>query len=232
MLRRFHEVGHSDETLRNEYLSHEDVMRISITEIRFLFHNIYTMFLRKTSWKDFTGFIKAAKVEIELLKETNKFLDKATNLNPLMKWYKRKFWYPSPQGLLMEAEIRQINIQIDQDWVHIQWYWTDGVTYDELAFFDKESAQDMAELVAWTYVEKLKKDKEFYEDMLRRTDEAIAYAKLPPEDKANAQLTWPVEDDKEMKTFWDLAKEVQWSLATNKKAQWTKQRKQSKKNDQ
>lgn len=175
------------------------------------------MFLRKQSRKDFSWFIKAAKVEIELLKETNKFLKNATNLNPLMKWYKRKFWYPSPQGLLMEAEIRQINIQIDQDWIHIQWYWTDGVTYDELAFFDKSSAEDMCQLVAWTYIEKLKHDKAFYEDMLKRTDEAIAYAKLPPEDKKNAMLPW-VDNS---------------VLDSNTTKQWpTKQRKTSKKKAQ
>lgn len=181
------------------------------------------MFLRKQSWKDFAWFIKACKVETELLKETNKFLKNATNLNPLMKWYKRKFWYPSPQGLLMDAEIRQINIQIDQDWVHIQWYWTDWVTYDELAFFDKESAQDMCTLVAWTYIDKLKHDKEFYEDMLRRTNEAIEYAKLPPEDKKNAQL--PSSKTQNIDTNIEI-------LSSKPKNTWTKQKKQSKKKAQ
>jgi len=55
------------------------------------------------------------------------------------------------------------------------------VLYDELAFFDKESAQDMAELVAGTYIKDLEHDKEFYKDMLDRTEKAIEYAKLPPE---------------------------------------------------
>ena len=71
----------------------------------------------------------------------------------------------------------QVNIQIDQDGVHIQGIWTDGVTYDEYAFFDKESALDIAQLVAWTYIKQLEEDKKFYEDMLKKTDEAIAYAK-------------------------------------------------------
>lgn len=178
------------------------------------------MFLRKQTWKDFSWFIKAKKVEIELLKETNKFLEKATNLNPLMKWYKRKFWYASPKGLLLDAEIRQVNIQIDEDWVHIQWYGTDGITYDELAFFDKESAQDMAELVAGTYIKDLEHDKEFYQDMLKRTEQAIAYAKLPPKDKENAMLP---ESERMAKADVEQKFEKR-SLASNEKAQWTQKK--------
>lgn len=166
----------------------------------FYFIIYHTMFLRKQSWKDFSGFIKAKKVELELLKETNKFLKNATNLNPLMKWYKKKFWFASPKWLLIEAEIRQVNIQIDQDGVHIQGIWTDGVTYDEYAFFDKESALDIAQLVAWTYIKQLEEDKKFYEGMLKKTDEAIAYAKLPPENKTNATL--PLDT-------------IQWTLSSN-----------------
>ena len=78
------------------------------------------MFLKKETRKDFSNFIKAKKVEIELLKETNKFLEKATNLEPLKKWYKRKFYYPSPKGLLLNAEMKQVFITIDEDGVHIQ----------------------------------------------------------------------------------------------------------------
>jgi len=153
-----------------------------------------------------------------------------------MKWYKRKFWYSSPKWLLMDAEIRQINIQIDQDGVHIQWYGTDGVLYDELAFFDKESAQDMAELVAGTYIKDLEHDKEFYKDMLDRTEKAIEYAKLPPEWKKNAMLPESETMTKIDPIEWtDLAwqttmpKEV---LSTNTKTKWRKPRKQSKKKAQ
>jgi len=46
----------------------------------------------------------------------------------------------------------------------------------------------MAQLVAGTYIKDLEHDKEFYADMVKRTEEAIAYAKLPPEDKKNAVL--------------------------------------------
>jgi hypothetical protein len=46
----------------------------------------------------------------------------------------------------------------------------------------------MAQLVAGTYIKDLEHDKEFYADMVKRTEEAIAYAKLPPEDKKNAIL--------------------------------------------
>ena len=194
-----------------------------IIEISFFISYTYIMFLRKQSRKDFSWFIKAAKVETELLRETNKFLKNATNLNPLMKWYKRKFWYASPKWLLMDAEIRQVNIQIDQDGVHIQWYGTDGVTYDELAFFDKESAEDMAQLVAGTYIKDLEHDKEFYQDMLKRTEDAIAYAKLPPEWKQNAMLP-PTNGSENSFT--------KWSLLPNTKAQWTKQKRQYKKKAQ
>lgn len=177
------------------------------------------MFLKKQSWKDFSHFIKATKVETELLKETNKFLKNATNLNPLMKWYKKKFWTVSPKWLLIEAEIRQINIQIDADGIHIQWMWTDGITYDEYAFFDYDSAKDMAQLVAWTYIETLKNDKQFYQEMLDKTDAAIEYAKLPPEWKKNAML--PESDTM-----------TQWSLSSNNKKQWTTQKKTSKRKAQ
>lgn len=199
------------------------------------------MFLRKQSRKDFSQFIKAAKVETELLKETNKFLKNATNLNPLMKWYKRKFWYVSPKWLLLDAEMRQVNIQIDQDWIHIQWYWTDWVTYDELAFFDKDEARDMAQLVAGTYIKDLEHDKAFYEDMLKRTDDAIAYAKLPPEDKKNAQLpasdTMTVVDPIEWTDLaWHTEVPVQENesqvLSPNTKTTWKKQKRQSKKKTQ
>lgn len=173
------------------------------------------MFLRKQSWKDFSWFVKATKVETELLKETNKFLKNATNLNPLMKWYKRKFWTVSPKWLLIEAEIRQINIQIDWDWIHIQGLGTDGVTYDELAFFDYDSAKDMAQLVAGTYIKSLEEDRKFYEDMLNKIDSAIDYAKLPPEDKKNAVL--PSSNT---------------VLDSNPKTEWATQKKQSKKRRQ
>lgn len=139
------------------------------------------MRLLKQSRKDFSNFVKAWKVELQLLKETNKFLEKATNLEPLKKWYKRKFWFSSPTWMLMEAEIRQINIQIDEDWINIQWYWTDWKLYDEFSFMDEETARDVAKMVAGTYIDKLKSDKAFYEDMVKRTDEAIKYAQLPPE---------------------------------------------------
>lgn len=137
-----------------------------------------------------------------------------------MKWYKRKFWYVSPKWLLLDAEMRQVNIQIDQDWIHIQWIWTDWVTYNELAFFDKESAQDMAQLVAWTYIKDLEHDKAFYEDMIKRTDEAIKYAKLPPEDKKNAVL--PQSDTM-------VNEQV---LSSNTKTTWKKLKKQLKKKAQ
>lgn len=105
-----------------------------------------------------------------------------------MKWYKKKFWTVTPRWLLVEAEIRQINIQIDWDWIHISWVWTDWVTYDEYAFFDYDSAKDMAELVAGTYIKTLEKDRDFYQEMIDKTNAAIEYAKIPPEDKENAQL--------------------------------------------
>jgi len=134
----------------------------------------------------------------------------------------------------MDAEIRQVNIQIDQDGVHIQWYGTDGVTYDELAFFDKESAEDMAQLVAGTYIKDLEHDKEFYQDMLKRTEDAIAYAKLPPKDKENAMLppadrlnNWFVWTENDEQTSF-----TKWSLLPNTKAQWTKQKRQYKKKAQ
>ena len=136
-----------------------------------------------------------------------------------MKWYKKKFWTVSPKWLLIEAEIRQINIQIDADGIHIQWMWTDGITYDEYAFFDYDSAKDMAQLVAWTYIETLKNDKQFYQEMLDKTDAAIEYAKLPPEWKKNAML--PESDTM-----------TQWSLSSNNKKQWTTQKKISKRKAQ
>ena len=173
--------------------------------------------LKKTIMERFSWFVKATKVETELLKETNKFLKNATNLNPLMKWYKKKFWTVSPKWLLIEAEIRQINIQIDWDWIHIQGLGTDGVTYDELAFFDYDSAKDMAQLVAGTYIKSLEEDKKFYQDMLNKTRcLAIDYAKLPPEDKKNAVLP---NSNTEL-------------LDSNPKTEWAKQKKQSKKRRQ
>lgn len=135
-----------------------------------------------------------------------------------MKWYKKKYWTVTPRWLLIEAEIRQINIQIDWDWVHISWIGTDGVTYDEYAFFDYDSAKDMAELVAGTYIKTLEKDRDFYQEMIDKTNAAIEYAKRPPEDKEN--VTLPDSDF------------TKWSLNSNEQEQWTKQRKQSKKKAQ
>lgn len=168
-----------------------------------------------------------------------------------MKWYKRKFWYVSPKWLLLDAEMRQVNIQIDWDGVHIQWIWTDWVTYDELTFFDKESAKDMAQLVAGTYIKDLEHDLDFYNDMVARTKEAIAYAKLPPEDKKNAMLppsdTMVVDIDSIQWTeennmsyvesvdpveWTDLAWHTKQPLSNNPKTKWTKQKRQSKKKAQ
>lgn len=179
------------------------------------------MYFRKQTWKDFGNFIRATRVEAELLHETNELLRHAKNVNPLMKWYKRKFWTVSPQGLLIESEIRQINIQIDQDWVHIQWYGTDWNVYDDLAFFDETSARDMAQLVAGTYIEKLKEDKKFYQEMLDKTEAAIQYAKLPPEWKKNAMLP-DSETERQIKEPKEL-------LSSNKKNSWQKKKKWSKK---
>ena len=194
------------------------------------------MFLKKQSWKDFSHFIKATKVETELLKETNKFLKNATNLNPLMKWYKKKFWTVSPKWLLIEAEIRQVNIQIDADGIHIQWMWTDGITYDEYAFFDYDSAKDMAQLVAWTYIETLKNDRDFYQDMIDKTNAAIEYAKLPPEWKKNAMLpdsdTMNPDPIKWTDEYVFTETTSQWSLSSNNKKQWTTQKKTSKRKAQ
>lgn len=176
------------------------------------------MRLLKETRKDFTNFMKAKKVEIELLRETNKFLKNATNLQPLNKWYKRKFYYPSPKGLLLNAEMEQVFISIDKEWVHIQWIGNDWIVYNELSFFDEQSAKDMCEVVAWTYIKDLEHDAEFYRDMLKRTEDAINWAKLPPEKKQE-------ELDKENKKLQD-----QMVLSTKTKKQWTK--KKSKKSDQ
>ena len=153
-----------------------------------------------------------------------------------MKWYKRKFWYVSPKWLLLDAEMRQVNIQIDQDGIHIQWIGSDWVTYDELAFFDEDEARDMAQLVAGTYIKDLEHDKEFYADMVKRTEEAIAYAKLPPEDKKNAILppsdTQTIVDPIEgtdLAWHTEVPTEV---LDSNPKTKWTKQKRQSKKKAQ
>lgn len=201
------------------------------------------MFLKKQSWKDFSHFIKATKVETELLKETNKFLKNATNLNPLMKWYKKKYWTVTPRWLLIEAEIRQINIQIDWDWVHISWIGTDWVTYDEYAFFDYDSAKDMAELVAGTYIKTLEKDRDFYQEMIDKTNAAIEYAKRPPEDKKNAVLpsysttvatSWLCQTEESIRnaTGIEELKSGITVLNSNEQEQWTKQRKQSKRKAQ
>lgn len=205
--------------------------------ISFLSFIIYTMFLRKQSWKDFGNFIKATKVETALLKETNKFLKKATNLNPLMKWYKKKFWTVSPKWLLIEAEIKQINIQIDGDGIHIQGMWSDGVTYDEFAFFDYESAKDMAQLVAGTYAEQLKSEIDFYQDMIEKSKAALEYAKLPPEWKKNAMLPdsdtvmlWG-QHTKEPAPVFEVGT-LETTLSSNTTTTWKKQNKQSKKKAQ
>lgn len=176
-----------------------------------------------------------------------------------MKWYKRKFWYVSPKWLLLDAEMRQVNIQIDWDGIHIQWIWTDGVTYDELAFFDEDEARDMAQLVAGTYIKDLEHDLDFYNDMVARTKEAIAYAKMPPEDKKNAILplseqmvtSWlcqPVDydpiqwvNDLWVVTYSESIDPIEWTdlawhtkkpLSNNPKTKWTKQKRQSKKKAQ
>ena len=162
-----------------------------------------------------------------------------------MKWYKRKFWYVSPKWLLLDAEMRQVNIQIDQDGIHIQWIGSDWVTYDELAFFDEAEARDMAQLVAGTYIKDLEHDLDFYNDMVARTKEAIAYAKLPPEDKKNAVLppsdtamngTVTVVDPIEGTDLaWHTempADENITTLNSNPKTKWTKQKRQSKKKAQ
>lgn len=166
------------------------------------------MFLKKETRKDFSNFMKAKKVEIELLKETNKFLENATTLEPLNKWYKRKFWYASPRGLLMDAEIKEVYISIKEDWVSITWYGTDWVLYDDRAFFDKETAEDMCKLVAWTYIDTLKHDRDFYKDMLERTEKAIENAELPPENKTNAELPAKTLSNK---------KEQKWTTKKSKK---------------
>jgi len=153
-----------------------------------------------------------------------------------MKWYKRKFWYVSPKWLLLDAEMRQVNIQIDQDWIHIQWIWTDWVTYDELAFFDKDEAEDMAQLVAGTYIKDLEHDLNFYNDMVARTKEAIAYAKLPPKDKKNAILppsdTQTIVDPVEGTDLAWHTKVPNEVLDSNTKTEWKKQKRQSKKKAQ
>lgn len=179
------------------------------------------MFLKKETRKDFSNFIKAKKVEIELLKETNKFLENATNLDPLKKWYKKKFYYPSPKGLLLNAEMKQVFICIDEDWVHIQGVGNDGITYNELSFFDEQSARDMCEVVAGTYIKDLEHDAEFYKDMLKRTEEAIAYAKLPEPEKQKQMEKESKKLQKEM---------LKKSLSSKTKNTWTK--KKSKKSDQ
>lgn len=179
------------------------------------------MFLKKETRKDFSNFIKAKKVEIELLKETNKFLENATNLEPLKKWYKRKFYYPSPKGLLLNAEMKQVFITIDEDGVHIQGVGNDGIIYNELSFFDEQSARDMCEVIAGTYIKDLEHDAEFYKDMLNRTEEAIAYAKLPEPEKQKQMEEENKKLQKEM---------LKNSLSSKTKTTWTK--KKSKKTDQ
>lgn len=184
------------------------------------------MFLKKNSRKDFTGFVKAMQVETRLLKEMNKFLEKATNLDPLKKWYGKKFWLSSPTGLLIEAEISQINIQIDKDWVHIQWYGTDGNTYNDFAFFDKDEAKDVAEMVAGTYIEKLKKDKEFYKGMIQKTEDAIAYAKLPDEERVKEMKRQQEELQKQL--VLDSKEDIKWpQKKTTKKKSKTKEQSKS-----
>lgn len=160
-----------------------------------------------------------------------------------MKWYKKKFWTVSPKWLLIEAEIRQINIQIDGDWIHIQGLWTDGVTYDEYAFFDYDSARDMAQLVAGTYIKSLEEDRKFYEDMLNKIDSAIDYAKLPPEDKKNVVLpsssttvatSWLFQTEASINNTPEIA-EVKTGITvlnSNPKTEWATQKKQSKKRRQ
>jgi len=162
-----------------------------------------------------------------------------------MKWYKRKFWYVSPKWLLLDAEMRQVNIQIDWDGIHIQGIWTDWVTYDELAFFDKDEAEDMAQLVAGTYIKDLEHDLDFYNDMVARTKEAIAYAKLPPKDKKNAILppsdtamngTATVVDPIEgIDLAWHTEMPVDENITTlnsNPKTEWKRQKRQLKKKAQ
>ena len=46
----------------------------------------------------------------------------------------------------------------------------------------------MAELVAGTYIKTLEKDRDFYQEMIDKTNAAIEYAKRPPEDKENVTL--------------------------------------------
>ena len=142
-----------------------------------------TSFTKVAAWVDqFKAYTKAKRMELELLKETNKLIEKAKNIDPLQKWIGKKYWYVRPNGITEECTVAAVHLIIKKDKVDISIQGERWEFYNNSSFISEADAKDLARRVAGTYIRQLEAEETYLETELQKIKAAKLTAILPTDE--------------------------------------------------
>lgn len=118
-------------------------------------------------------------MEVELLKETNKLIENAKNIEPLQKWVGKKYWYVRPNGIVEECTVAAVHLFIRNKKVDITVEGERGEYYNNSSFLSEADAKDLAKRVAGTYIHQLEAEEAYLETELQKVKAAKLTAILP-----------------------------------------------------